>query len=659
MMPWTTVLFDDIDTDTVPDGTIATAANTGLEGLTNATGTAKWTTLANGRRCITGMDGSDVPFDSSKITVEVVAAATLNAASIWGAEILMEYAGESPDTTQKTFLEVNNGGERLLVYHRTNSAWLQNIQMTVVDIGTLDDTPGNYINPTDGDQIEPGKRNWVGTYWKEDATEGMMGATLNGYPVHHYGYFDTTVMTDTSGLNRFTPMDGPNMNYRIYGFRYFTSGDIADHITPVYEDETENAVRIGKQYIEEIGPYSTDAGPGTISYETDSVGVISKVWHAVSGGAGSVTLGLRSGHAPGALRSRKGRACYGYTLFQPAANTVMDIRLTQDSTGDIGQLTWRGDLGTAGARPLYLDGVDTGVTGDETHSYIPVFVFDEQTNMSLIVWLNMTESSTTLQHAFPIDWDREGGIPSINDFIITMYGPGCRIGMPFDVPLADFPGPSSWSATPRTVGGATHNIPNHITAALDAYPNHGYFAKGMMGFTTIGRTGQLAAYIKAWWGNYANMGRMRHLRMLDVDNSINDLNNGLSVATILSNFQERVDMAVLNNIRIAVCSNVLLPAGGSHAWDDDFRSDQAAVNAGKLEILTAANRPDLMQYAPVQESFANQSEMDALFNIPVDDTHPTASAKFTIANLFVSLLGAVAASLRLRSRDRTTDRSFR
>lgn len=635
-MAFTTVLFDDPVFDAIADGASATAANTGLAALTNNTGTAQFATV-NGRRCITGNA------NNARVTVKVLADAVMNNASNTDlvVEILLEYVGTQPDSSTQNFCEANGGGgDRVIFYHRTDANWNQEIKVKEFDGTTLD--AGTKASKAFADQIGIGKLNWTGTFVHKDSSAGVIGTSINGDAIFNYSALNTDGFADDyEGFGQFTPMQGTNLNYRIYGYRYSTTDDIADVVAPAYEYTDIGEARYGSQIAPHTGPYVLDSGPGTITFETDSGGVVSKLYRVRSGGTGTATLGLRSQWAPGLLRSSMGRACIGLTHVKAAASTVVDIRIHDSGLGDDGILTFRGDLGTAGARPIYLDGVQatnskgSNVTYNEARGYMPTFVFDERTNQSAVILNDMSNNSTTEQHVFPINWDRTGGIPTVNDITITMYGPDCYVGMPFTVPLVDWSLPSSWCATPRTAGGASVSIPNHVGAALDAFGNPGYLPAGVMTFAPVGRSGQLAEYTKPWFGNFANMSRMKGMRLVYLDNSINDLNNGRTVAQILASFQEVVDMAVINDVRIAVLSNIDLQ---ETTFDDTFRDNQRLVNAGILAIMVAANRPDLMYYAAVAETYTAE-QMTAL--ITTDDTHPTEAGSRELAAKFVELLVGV------------------
>ena len=629
MAPTASLDFSSVSAETVPDGTIATTANTGLDNLSNQSGTAVWGTDADGRRYIEGSAGD-------RCELRAAGSGVTDANDHWAIEWEIEYSGTPTDSDTHSFFDLNSGSNRMIFRKRTNSAWDQNIRLQTFTSGNT--VAGDVYERSFGDILTLGRKHWFGGFGYQHASNGYLGITVNGQAIAQYENIDTSAMA-LWPMGRCIPMDGANLTWRVYGYRYWNDSDWIDDFAPDWDYEDRYEYDYLEQLGPEYGPWEVTSGAGT--FETDSSGIVSKEQRVRCGT--NVTLELRSAHAFGTLDSFRGRAVIRDEMICLPASGSYDLRLGESSAGDIGIIAFDGTSGTSTTRPIKIGGVATGLTYEDDEPYCLDIIFDTTTNKSALVLTHLGASGVSDRRQWGAWWNRTGGIPTVNVVTRTVIGTNAVVGMMLAAPSVDYTYPSSYMSTNITfdapLAAITFETANHIGAELDAFANpaRGYH-RGIMSNTSIGRTGNRLVNLTDWTGAFDSLQYLRAQRFVFPEQCINDFAAGESVQDILDAFQLQVNACKQYGVRMHGGSQLLLSAP---TYDDDYRANMDAVNTGIKQILTNASRRDLFTYSDVRGQYSSQSAMDAL--IDTDDTHPTEAGRVEWADHFVNLLAPIGA----------------
>lgn len=638
MAPTATLDFSSVSQETVPDGTTATTANTGLADLSNQSGNAVWGTDADGRRYIEGSSGA-------RCELRAANSGVTDANDHFAIEWEIEYSGTPTSSDVHTFFDLNSGSNRLVYRKRTNSAWDQDVRLQAYALNNT--IAGDSYTRSFGDILTIGRKHWFGGFGYQHASNGYLGITVNGQAIAQYENIDTSSMA-LWPMGRCIPMDGSGLTWRVYGYRYWNTSAWINDFAPDWSYEDRYTYKYLEQLGPEYGPWEITSGSGT--FETDSSGIVSKEYRVRCGT--SVTLELRAAHALGLLDSYQGRAVLRDEMVCLPASGSYDLRFGSKSAGDIGIIQFDGTSGTSTTRPIKISGTATGLTYEDDEPYCLDIIFDETTNKSALVLTHLGTSGVSDRRQWGVWWNRTGGIPEINVATRTVIGTNAVVGMMLAAPSVDYTYPSSYMSTNITfdspLNGITFETANHIGAQLDAFANpaRGYH-RGILSNTSIGRTGNRMVSLTDWTGSFDSLQYLRAQRFVFPEQCINDFGAGESVQDILDAFQLQVNACKSNGVRMHGGSQLLLSAP---TYDDDYRADMDAVNAGIKQILTSASRRDLFTYSDVRGQYANQAAMDAV--IDSDDTHPTEAGSVEWSDYFVDLMTPIGGGQRSRDRSR-------
>jgi hypothetical protein len=642
----THINFSDVSAATVPDGTTATTANTGLSDVNIVSGDCEWGTAADGRRYIEGVG------TSARTVFKLLSTATSDYIAL---EWELEYEGTPNSSDTHAIIDMNSGSNRLIHRHRTDASWDQKlrVQCSASNNTVLGDTYDR-SNVTKG-FIDIGRRNWYGAFGYKHATEGFLGITVNQQARAQYENINTSSVNwaqSPFGILRFDPMDGSDSSWRwrLYGVRYWETDDFLDEMVCDWSED-----RWQYQFLDQIGPeygpWEITSGSGT--FDTDSGGIISCETRVRC--TTSVTLEMREGHAFGQLESYRGRAVVRDEFICLPSGGSYDLRLGTSSAGDIGIIAFDGTSGTSTTRPIKIGGVATGLTYRDGVPYCLDIIFDETTNKSALVLTHIGLVGDTDRRQWGAWWERTGGIPEVNVITRTVIGTNAAVGMMLAAPSVDYTYPSSYTSTdtslPSPLSSVTLDRANHIGRQLDMSPDpaRGYHV-GILSNTAIGRSGDRLYYLSEWTGAFDSLQYLRAQRFVFPEAFINDFSAGITVSQLLSKFQAQVNACKAYNVRMHGGSQLLLP---DPEYDDDERAEGDEVNDGILSIMTNAGRPDLFTHSDVRGQYSSQAEMDAMFH--TDNVHPASDKVAEWAGYFVSLMTAVG-TLGQRSRSRSRER---
>ncbi len=640
MAPTGSLDFNSVSQATVPDGTVATTANTGLADLSNQSGTAVWGTDADGRRYIEGSAGD-------RCELRAANSGVTDANDHFAIEWEIEYSGTPTDSDTHSFFDINSGGNRLIFRKRTNSAWDQDIRLQTFTSGNT--VAGDSYTRSFGDILTLGRKHWFGGFGYQHASNGYLGITVNGQAIAQYENIDTSGMA-LWPMGRCVPMDGANLTWRVYGYRYWNDSDWIDDFAPDWDYEDRYKYQYLEQLGPEYGPWEITSGAGT--FETDSSGIVSKEQRIRC--ASNVTVELRSAHAFGQLKSFRGRAVLRDEMICLPAGGSVDRRLGTSSAGDVGIIAFDGTSGSSTTRPIKIGGVETGLTYKDDEPYCLDIIFDETTNKSALVLTHLGSSGVSDRRQWGVWWNRTGGIPEINIITSTLIGTNAVMGMMLAAPSVDYTYPSSYMSTNITfdapLSGITFETANHIGAELDAFANpaRGYH-RGILSNTSIGRTGNRMVSLTDWTGAFDSLQYLRGQQLVFPEQCINDFGAGESVQDILDAFQLQVNACKQHAVRMHGGSQLLLPSPG---YNDTERGEMDDVNNGFIQILRSAGRRDLFSHSHVRGQYANQAAMDEVFATG-DGVHPVKTGEW--ADHFVNLRMPIGApgdrirSTKLRS----------
>jgi hypothetical protein len=608
----TATLIQAPDAETVPDGTTATAANSGLEGL-DETGT--WETLPDGRRYIKKPAGASM-------TLKLLDASTIDAATHFAYQLPIQYLlaeGEDwPADDSHFFMNINSDGTQLRVLHRANPAW-EGLQVQLQDFDNLE---GSQVTRPNGKTVEQEEIDH-GAYFFHDAS-GFLGYTLDGQVIEHVDGADVAAVTSMERFGWLTPIDDANIEARIiFPIKYWTDDSYQSEMVPDRSEDSAygHKARWTDQITPTIGPFETTSG--TVNYTKYATGGIRPDRQRAVASGGDATIELRDGHEFGQLQTfADGRAALVLPHSYLTSGKSARFRAGKTVVDDVIDLLFDGTSGTAGAREIKIGGVATGLTYDQADRYQLIIIFDETPGKSALILQNLSEDSNSVRRQSVVAWEGVGEIPEINKITIDLTGADAEFEGPLNPDGVDIIITSSYNCTETTISGeAPIQSKSRISNGWNAYPNPGSRRDtGIWSYNPHARSGHgLTHMVASFGGDYADFVHLRGVRLAFIEWQ---LNNDANINTIMGVFEPMTRAAIDAQMRILYCTAIPVPTtGDTPEYTEAFQAQQRTLNKRGKTFLERIQKNGLIEIADVARLYTNSEGVAAFYNPPADDVH--------------------------------------